>query len=200
MPDHRHVPTGDKSVDELAELLIVMRRQTQATSAALSRVDHHRINLLFIHAVAAILIGVLFAFSEPTLVGPVWKYLKMIPGFPYSFAAVMTIGGLILLPGALARKKILEIWGLGLIYAWYFGVALGFFLPGVFWVSEAIAAHFANEPLPGDRPSFYAWVVYLHLAIIMRVHIWTLWKVHRSQKDVMGRLTSKPPPPPEGAA
>ncbi len=166
-------------VRELAELLAVMRTQTQSTDQALRRVEHNRLNLLVVHAVAGLLISWLMMASKPTLVGPAWKYLSMIPFFPYSFAGILLLGGLILLPGAIGRIPKLEIPGLWILYLWYLALAIGFIIPSLEWAVAAVPAWWYDRPLPTERPTFYPWVAYLHLAIIMRVHIWTLRRLSR---------------------
>jgi hypothetical protein len=176
-------------VDELAELLVVMRRQSRTANIALSRVEHNRFNLLMVHAIAAILIGVLFMASAPTLVGPIWNVLDNIPLFPYSFAGILCAGGLILLPGSIARQARMEYVGLGLIYLWYLILAIGFFIPTAAWCIDALQVAFnARDKITAARPSFYAWVVYLHLALIMRVHMWTLRNIRRQEAAAIERV------------
>ncbi len=168
-------------VDELAELLILMRRQSRNTTVALERVQHNRFNLLMVHAIAAISIGLLFMASAPSLVGPIWDVLNNIPLFPYSFAGILVAGGLVLLPGSIARQPRMEYVGLGLIYLWYLILAVGFFIPTAIYGWGALIEAFSDGRNTSPRPSFYAWVVYLHLALIMRVHMWTLRNIRRQQ-------------------
>ncbi len=181
MPE-RFVKQSDDPVADLAELLLVMRMQAAATDDALHRVERNRFNLLIVHAVAAILIGVLLIASKAALIGPAWEYLHRLPLFPYSFGGVLAIGGLVLLPGSLARSARMELVGLGIIYLWYLALAIGFLIPVVTWTWEAAPLFLDGKPLPPKQPTLYAWVVYLHLAVIMRVHIWTLQKIHRLEK------------------
>ncbi len=178
---HNPKPTRIDPVEELADLLVIMRRQSRNANVALERVQHNRFNLLMVHAVAAIMIGLLFMASAATLVGPIWNVLDNIPGFPYTFAGLLVGGGLILLPGSIARQSRMEYVGLGLIYLWYLILAIGFFLPTAIWCWGALIELFGDGKNTSSRPSFYAWVVYLHLALIMRVHMWTLRNIRRQQ-------------------
>jgi hypothetical protein len=173
-------PSPDEdAVSELAELLVVMRRQTDATQTALDRVQHNRFNLLVVHALTAILISCLLMASAPTLTGPAWNALNRIPGFPYTFAGVLCLGGLLLLPASIARLARMEFYGLTLIYLWYLALALGFAIPSFRWTVEGVFHLFRGDPIRAERPALYAWVVYLHLAVIMRVHMWTLRQIGR---------------------
>ncbi len=175
-------------VEELADLLVLMRRQSRNASTALERVQHNRFNLLMVHALAAMLIGVLFMASEPTLRGPIWNVLDNIPGFPYSYGGLLVVGGLVLLPGSIARQATMEYVGLGLIYLWYLILAVGFFIPTAAFGYGFLVEVFSDGKNTSARPSFYAWVVYLHLALIMRVHMWTLRNIRKKESEAIARV------------
>jgi hypothetical protein len=171
--------------EKLAELLITLDHTTRRDAAVLRSTEANRFNLLVVHAVAAVVIAPLFILSAPTLYGPNWEFLRLIPFFPYSFGVVFWLGGLILLPATLAKNRRAEMVGLAIVSTWYTILAVGFAIPAVKWFWYWT---FKDELLH-VRPSFYAWVVYLHLAIIMRVHLWTLWKMGRIEN--MGRDDSR---------
>ncbi len=175
-------PRPPDPVRELAELLLLMRVQTHQTDIALRRVENNRLNLLVVHALAAIGIGTLFMLSADALRGPAWSFISYLPGFPITFGLPLTAAGLLLLPATLARQKLLERIGLYLIYFWYLALAIGFFVPSFKWVWAATGPLLAGDPLPPGQPGLYAWVVYLHLAVIMRVHLWTLSRLSKYEK------------------
>jgi hypothetical protein len=148
---------------------------------SLAQNEHNRIGLLVVHALVAIVVAPLFVATDGAFVGPTWDLIKTIPGFPYTFIAPLWLGGLILLPATFGRRVRWEIAGLVLIYLWYLAMALGFAFPVVGWVVDAGFATYRDQPLPAKKPSLYAPVVYAHLAVIMRVHIFTLIRIRRER-------------------
>lgn len=163
---------ADEAAVKLAELLVSLDHSVKRDAARMRRNENNRINMLIVHAVAAIVIGPLFAVSGHAMTGPQWDLLLKIPGFPQSFAMLFWAGGMILLPATLARARRWEMVGLWLISAWYTLLSLGFVIPVVTYVSLSVAGH-----RPPGAPNYYAWAVYGHLAIIMRVHLITLWRM-----------------------
>lgn len=171
---------------ELAKVLLALRASTQRDAVVLRRNERNRINLLIVHAIAALAVAPLFALSGRALTGPNWEGLHYIPGFPYSLAALFWAGGLVLLPATLTRHRRWEIAGLWLISLWYTIMSFGFFVPVFSYVQHVLAGHRPPEP-----PTFYAWVVYAHLAVIMRVHMITLWRMSRAEsagKNIAHRI------------
>lgn len=146
-----------------------------ATAGRLHKNERNRLGLLVVHGVAALAIGPLFAASAPAFTGPSWELLRHLPGFPYTLAALIFTGGVVLLPSTIARRRGVEMVGLALLAAWYTTLAVGFAAPAARWTYHALPAVITGSPLPaGGRPSLYAWAVYGHLAVIMAVHLATL--------------------------
>lgn len=162
------------TAEKLARVLLSLKVSIRRDDIRLRRNESNRINMLLVHAVAAMLIAPAFAASRHSMTGPNWEYLQKIPGFPYTFAAVFWVSGLILLPATLHRNRRWEIAGLALIGYWYLALSVGFMIPAVRFLYELLThRHRAG----GAEPSFYAWCVYMHLTVIMRVHIHTLWRM-----------------------
>lgn len=161
---------------ELAATLARLSHSTRKDEARFQRTERNRLNLLIVHAVAAIVIAPLFMASASAMTGPLFQpILLKIPYFPYSFGSLMFVGGMILLPAAILKVTRYEMLGLGLISAWYTILGVGFGWPALL----ALHRFLAHEPQPPGHVSVYAWAVYLHLAIIMRIHIFTLWRMLR---------------------
>lgn len=167
---------ANEAAAKLAALLISLDHSVKRDAANLRRTDRTRINMLLVHAGAAIVIAPLFAFSRHAMVGPQWDWLLRIPGFPQSFAALFWAGGVILLPATLARNRRWETVGLAIISFWYSMLSVGFTIPVVSFAYRCLA----GQPVP-DNPNFYAWAVYAHLAVIMGVHLLTLWRMLRAK-------------------
>lgn len=131
----------------------------------------YRVNLLWVHAVAALLMAPAFAgLGRSGMVGATWIYLRHVPGAPYSIAICLGIGGLVLGIGCLRLDRKMEAVGLLFLAAFYLTIAVGFGLANVAWYRGLI---------PGPKPAPYAPVLYLHLTVIMAVHINTLLRLIR---------------------
>lgn len=164
---------GEDPVAALADMLDQIDVTNRSNTTRLQRNESNRIGLLVVHGCAAVLIAPLFTTVTSTMNSPTWVVLRAIPGAPYSLAAFMGLGGLILLPATLVRAKWWEIVGLSLIFAWYATMATGFAGAVIYWAAEG---------LPDDaRPSMYPSLVYGHLAVVMAVHIATLRRLMRRQ-------------------
>lgn len=169
----------DDPAERLATLLLTLQHTTQRDADTLRATERNRFSLLIVHAIAATVIAPLFILSGPTLLGPNWVYLSLIPGFPITFGLLFWSGGLILLPAAILKRRRWEMSGLWILSMWYAILAIGFAIPVGVWVYHLLA----GTPPPGSlRPNFYAWLVYLHLAVIMRVHWFTLLKIGRNDR------------------
>lgn len=170
-------------IADLAATLAALDRHTLRSGNALRRNEHNRIGLLYVHAFAALTIAPLFVASKALFNGPSWSFLRLLPGFPWTFAALLLAGGLILLPSTIARIRPLEMIALTLLNTWYTMLAIGFLIPTVAWSVEALPAIVAGDPLPPNQPGLYAWAVYGHLSVIMRVHLYTLWRMERERRQ-----------------
>ncbi len=179
----------DRQQDPIADLamaLTALDRYASRAGTSLRRNEHNRIGLLYVHAIAALLVAPLFIASSGLFQSPSWSFMRLIPGFPWSFSVLLLTGGLILLPATIARIRALEMVALSLLSIWYTLLAIGFFIPAVGWGAEALPAVVAGEPLPKGQPGLYAWAVYGHLSVIMRVHLWTLWRMEREHLAAAG--------------
>lgn len=172
----------NQPVGELAKVLASLHKQTRIDVEKMARSERNRFNLLLVHATAAQFIAILFCLSSGVYRGPIFEYLSLLPGFPYSFGAMLGFGGMVLLPAAIAEKRTWEIAGLYMIYVWYLLLSIGLAIPIFKWLWLASEAWRNDEPTPGNQPALYAFVVYLHLAIIMRVHIATLRRMGKEER------------------
>jgi hypothetical protein len=177
-------------IGALADVLAAIDGEAKRQGSRLARNEHNRIGLLIVHAIVALIVAPLFMATAGAFVGPTWDLLKQIPGFPASFIAPLWVGGMILLPATFGRRAGWEIAGLALIYLWYLAMAVGFAFPVINWLIDAAAAARDGKPQPPHKPSLYAPVVYAHLAVIMRVHIFTLVRIRRERAaSANGRRT-----------
>lgn len=132
----------------------------------------YRLNLLWIHATAAILIAPLFAANRANIqISPSFKYLRLIPGAPGSVALILGISGFILGIGCVLRMKKMEIVGLCGLALWYLIIVFSFGGAVVNW-------YLAGSPV-GQSPALYAPVLYLHFAVIMVAHMLNLVRARR---------------------
>lgn len=169
-------------ISSLAATLAALDEYARRDANNLRRNETNRLNLLYVHAVAAILIAPLFAASAPVLNGPIWAFLRHIPGFAYTLAVWMGVAGLVLLPAAILRARRTEMVALAMLSTWYTVVAIGFLLPTAQWILDAIPPLLTGEKLPPARPGLYAFAVYAHLSVIMRVHLITLWRMTKQDR------------------
>ncbi len=163
---------GDSPVDRLADLIDALDDHVHAAERAVRRSEGNRIGILYVHAVYALLIAPAFAaIGEEGMAGPIWAVLRLLPGAPYSLAAVMFTGGVILSVATTLRNRVWELVGLLLLMIWYAVVAGSFGTAMLVWVATGGT---------GPRPAPYAPLVYSHFLTIMLVHCWTLRKMIRS--------------------
>lgn len=125
----------------------------------------YRLNLLWIHAFAALLVAPAMSLTgRDGLTGPSFVFLRTLPGTPYSLSTVIGLGGLILGLGCVFRHKIVEQVGLGLLLVFYLCMTISLAVPGIGWLLHRGSV----------KPPMYGPVIYLHLTVIMAVHIWAL--------------------------
>lgn len=132
----------------------------------------YRLNLLWIHATAAILIAPLFAATGRNgMRAPSFQVLLTIPGAPGSIALILGVSGFILGVGCVLRHKKMEIVGLfGLVF-WYLIIVFSF--------GGAVVNWYVAGSSPNAVPSLYAPVLYLHFAVIMVAHMVNLIRARR---------------------
>lgn len=170
--------TTDDKIAQLAAALDDVDQHVRAVDATARRSENNRLNMLHLHAVAAALIGLLFAAIDPAVMtGTNWVVIKMIPGAPVTLGLFMFLGGMILGPATWYRHLRWEKVGLWIIMAWYATIALSFGTATLLWLSE--------EAPSKTPPAFYAPMVYLHLTCVMLVHLFTLNRMTR-----LGRVPS----------
>jgi hypothetical protein len=87
--------------------------------------------------------------------------MRDLPGAPLSLAAILGTGGFILGMGSIFGRRRIVIAGLAGLALWYTLVAISFSVPIFNWV-------FGNTPV---KPPLYPPILYLHLTIVMGVHI-----------------------------
>lgn len=132
----------------------------------------YRLNLLWIHATAAILIAPLFAaIGQHGMAGPTFALMRQLPGAPGSIAVVLGTGGFVLGVGCVLRNKKMEIVGLILLAFWYLIIVSTFAGAVVLWYLDG------SDPV--KIPALYAPVLYLHFAVIMIAHMTNLIRAYR---------------------
>jgi len=161
--------------DGLSDILSALHRETTRDALRLKHTERHRVNLLVVHALTALVIAPLFAASGDFITGPTWRALQIIPGFPLTMCAVLWAGGVLLLPAALLRQHRCETAGLALICFWYAVMALGFLIPTLGWVTHWTGDYLHGRHSPPESVAFYPWMVYLHPAVLMLVHLRSLY-------------------------
>lgn len=164
----------------LCDLIDTIEGHIATTKTSLHRNERNRLNLLTVHAIAALLIAPQFAASAPTMVGTTWQWLRHIPWWPYSMACLMGAGGIILLPATFFRARRWEMVGLNMLAAWYLIIAVGFGGPQIPWTLRLLRSMLSGHPQPTPI-SLYAWNVYGHLSAIMLVHLATLHRIGRGR-------------------
>jgi hypothetical protein len=138
--------------------------------ARTARLDEkNRINLLFGHAVFAMLVAPGFAMLHRAgMSGASFSLLRRIPGVPLSMAIGIGAAGVLLAVSTWHRNRMWEFTALLALLAWYVVTSASFVGAILLWVAE---------PGPVDwihAPSLYAPVVYAHLAYAMAGHARTL--------------------------
>lgn len=167
--------TGHDPIEALADTLDALDIHLNRAETVVKRSEANRLSLLHIHAAAAVVIGPLFAsIGVEGMYGSSWRVVRLIPGAPYSLAAVLAVGGVILGVATWYRHKPAELVGLALLLTWYILIAVSFGLASLLWLADGSRA--------GPRPSFYACMVYGHLAVIMAVHMRTLRRMRRGPR------------------
>jgi hypothetical protein len=163
---------GSNPAEQLADLLDALDDHVRAAEGAVRRSEGNRISILYVHAVYALLIAPAFAaIGKEGMNGPTWSVLRLFPGAPYSLAAVMFLGGLVLVVATTFANRVWELVGLLLLMFWYAAVAGSFGAAMIVWMVTGGG---------GPRPAAYAPLVYSHFLTIMLVHCWTLRRMIRA--------------------
>lgn len=139
----------------------------------------YRLNLLWVHAFAACLIAPAFAMS--TLAGGSFRIINLVPYAPYWMGAIIGTGGVLLGIGCIMHRPRAEIAGLCVLAFWYALISITF--------TGSVILYLMSDPRPVAAPTYYAPFLYLHLTIIMLVHVGTL--IRRSRADREHPWTSR---------
>ncbi|RKN38247.1 hypothetical protein D7223_31390 [Micromonospora endolithica] len=144
--------------------------------AQAQRSERNRLNLLHLHAAAACYIAPGFALiGQAQQQSATFVLLREIPGAPISLGALFGLGGVALAWGTVRSRSRWAEAGLLLMLFWYLLVAVSFGGAVVVWLVQ---------DRQGAAPAIYAHGVYLHLAIVMAVHLATLRRIDRSGSGV----------------
>lgn len=144
----------------------------------------YRLNLLWLHALAALLMAPLLSLTgRDGLTGASFAFMRTLPGAPYSLAAALGAGGLILGWGCIFRAKRTEMVGLAVLAVFYLLFAVSFAVPPIQWLCDH-----------GPKPPMYAPILYLHLTLIMLAHIRGLILARRDLAAVAAIRAAHPTP------
>ena len=157
-----HAPQQEESADVMADLLDGFTSYVHGAEKGLRNAGRYRSNLLWVHAVAALLIAPLFAATgRVALADPSFEVLRHIPGTPGSLANIIGLGGFVLGVGGILDDRIVQIIGLTLLGVFYATLAVTFAGAILFYLTGQLTV----------KPILYQPVLYLHLTVIMIVHV-----------------------------
>lgn len=170
-------------VGALADMLDQIDVSINRTHRRAKSDEKARLNMLKVHGGWAIVVGLLFAANgKEGTTGPIYQFLRWIPGFPYSLALLLLAGGLILLPATILRHRPAEMIGASILALWYGTISLGFGIPVLIWSAHAAANWSADLPLPPGRPGMHGPGVYGHFCNVLLVHLVVLWRRERDAR------------------
>lgn len=172
--------TSDNTPDPLARTLHALDAldsHLQASDATVRRSESNRLSLLHVHALFAMLIAPLFALlGRDGMTGPSWTIARQIPGAPYTLAALLGIGGVILGVATWYRHVGWELVGLWVLMSWYTIIAVSFAGALLWWLADG---------RPDPRPSPYPAAVYTHVCVILGIHQMTLVRIRRARRKAI---------------
>ena len=149
------IETLAEIVDEFADIM-------EGADRTVWRYIHYRHSLLWIHAIAAILMASAFAATgREGLIGPSFRFLSAIPGSPWSLAVLLGVGGFLLAIGLIFDRFPVKRVGLAMLAVFYTLIAVSLAVPIYSWAVGDIVA----------KPTLYGPILYFHLSAIMIVHI-----------------------------
>lgn len=170
---------ADDAITALAHTLDALDDHVRVSDATVRRSERNRLSLLHAHALFACLIALLFAALGPAGMSTAsWVVLRLIPGMPFTLAALLFAGGLILGVATWNRHITGEMVGLWLLMAWYATISLGFAGAAVVWLAN-------GSPQGAAKPSFYPAGVYAHIWVVLAVHQHTLRRIRRSRREAL---------------
>ncbi len=164
-------------VDDMADTLDVLYDIVERSGGTVKRSEGNRLSLLYLHALFALFISPLFmlwGFGPNAMKTTTWQVARAIPGQSTTLAALLFLGGAVLLLGTATRSPRWAGTGLMLILIWYSIIAVTFAAAIILWV--------LNGSPDATQPALYAPGVYAHLAAVMVIHLTTVWKmVHKGR-------------------
>lgn len=153
-------------IDVMVDIMDGFSEYVLRTEEAVLRGRRYRLNLLWVHAVYALLMGPAFMSLGPAgVASTAFTHLRQIPGSYISVGGTLTVGGFILGIGCILRNRRVEQFGLVLLIGFYFTICVIFSWANIDWYTGRIG---------GNKPAPYAPVLYAHLTTIMIIHWWTL--------------------------
>lgn len=166
--------TGDREdpVAALGGLLDRLDRHIAAAGVAAGRDERNRLSLLSVHGAVGVVLAPLF--TQVMTTGPSWTVLRHVPGAPDSLAALVGVGGLVLVTATAVRSLRWETVGLVMMIAWYAVMASGF--------AAAIGVWIAHGRPAATSPALYTPVVYAHVAVVLSVHLRTLYRIRTGRR------------------
>lgn len=177
----------EDAVRELTELLDGIEDRVANTQRVAALDERNRLNLLFGHAIFAIMVAPGLALLYKTgMATASFTIARQIPGAPFSLAVWILIGGLGLAISTYYRHRVGEFASLAVMLAWYVMFSISLIAAIAVWLTNAIEiggySHFSEHLDWGHAPSIYAPVVYAHLAYAMGGHMRTLMKIGLRRK------------------
>jgi uncharacterized membrane protein YhdT len=172
----------DEAVRELTELLDGIEERVESTRRVAVLDERNRLNLLFGHAIFAMMVAPGFALLYHTgMASASFTVARRIPGAPFSLAAWIFAGGLMLAVTTYHRYRTGEYAALAVLLAWYLMFSISLIAAVAVWLTAAIVAGgltgFSEHLDWSHAPAIYAPVVYMHLAYAMGGHMRTIRKL-----------------------
>jgi hypothetical protein len=166
----------DDAVFRLAETLAALDVHMADVGRSQQRLETNRSSIIHVHAVVALLAGPLFSLSHPAaFVGAAWEIIRMVPWFPDVLGWPFALAGAVVAWGSVVGSPRLTAWGLGGMLAWYATVGIASAVAVMDWV----LAPAERGPVP---PLLHFPLIYMHLAAIMGVHVWTLLRLRADRR------------------
>jgi hypothetical protein len=160
--DEERIEQATDALDRMTDVVDSLGEYVIVTGERARHGTRYRLNLLWVHAIAALLMAPLFmATGRDGMTAPSFAFLRSLPGSPYTVGAVLMLGGLVVGMGCIFRAKAIEAAGLVLLGVFYLTLAITFSVPPVRWL--------LGEDV--SKPTLYGPVLYAHLTVIMAMHI-----------------------------
>jgi hypothetical protein len=142
-------------VDDFADIM-------RGADKTVWRFVHYRHELLWIHGICSMLMAwALAGTGRDALRSPYFILVRLIPGAPGSLAALLGLGGAIICIGLIFESFPVKRIGLAMLALFYLVIAASLAFPIFLWLT-------GRFPM---KPVLYSPILYLHMALIMLVHI-----------------------------